>query len=148
LTKKRRAPNKDERIAACLLEIKRGDEWLIPEPLRSSGDTQAILRHVEWDHLKMDTLGGDTSPQNISPKSKPVHLAKTKSDVKALAKAKRIEKEHAAFRARILAKQTGEEAPKPKKPKKKWPKQIVPGSKASGWKKPLHGKPVRRDEKA
>jgi len=106
--RKRRAPNKTERLAAALLQIKRGDEWLIPEPLRSSGDAAAICRHVEWDHKFLKTWGGDESPQNMQPLTELEHKAKTRRDRQQIAKANRITKKHEEFRRQLLAKETNE----------------------------------------
>jgi hypothetical protein len=75
---KRRALSKTERLAAALLQIKRGSEWLIPEPLRSSGDAAAICKHVEWDHKFIKAWGGDESPQNIARANR---LTKTQQSI-------------------------------------------------------------------
>ncbi len=48
----RKKPSRDAREAACLLKIKKGDDWLIPEPLRSSGDARAIVAWAQRHHLR------------------------------------------------------------------------------------------------
>jgi hypothetical protein len=119
---RRRAPNKTERIAACLLMLKHGDEWLIPEPLRSTGTAEEICRCVDWDHAFRHASGGDTRPQNITPMRKADHKLKTfgskattaGSDVHGAAQDKRIQRKQAEFKARMLAKATGEEPPRKK----------------------------------
>lgn len=106
--KKRRRPNLTERLASTLLLIKRGEDWLIPEPLRSSGDAKAICAFVEWDHKHMHAMGGDESPQNMQPLSEEEHKAKTKRDVARLAKERRQAKKHEEARSKMLARETGE----------------------------------------
>lgn len=106
---KRRAPNMTERLAATLLLIKRGDDWLIPEPLRSSGTAKEIVSSVEWDHKHPDKLGGTTDPQNIQPLDPELeHKFKTRRDRKNIAKAKRVERKFEEARRKMLAKETGE----------------------------------------
>jgi hypothetical protein len=122
----RRAPNKDERIAAALLHIKRGDEWLIPEPLRSSGDAKAICQHVEWHHNVHHAMGGTTAPQNMIPLSKEAHAVQTrKVDIPRIAKMKRIMKKEEEFRAKMLVKVGQGETIEAAKAKRKyvWPKR-------------------------
>jgi hypothetical protein len=117
---RRRAPNKTERIAACLLMLKRGDEWLIPEPLRSTGTAEEINSFVDWDHAFRHASGGDTRPQNITPMRKADHKVKTfgskattaGSDIHGAAQDKRIQRKQAEFKARMLAKATGEVPPR------------------------------------
>jgi hypothetical protein len=119
---RRRAPNKTERIAACLLMLKRGDEWLIPEPLRSTGTAEEICSVVEWHHSFRHASGGDTRPQNITPMRIADHKVKTfgskattaGSDVHGAAQSKRLQRSHEEFKARMLAKATGAEPPKRK----------------------------------
>lgn len=98
---RRRAPNKDERIAACLLMLKLGDEWLVPEPIRSTGTTAEILACVQWDHAFLHALGGDTRPQNITPMRVAAHKEKSKKDNGVAAKSKSLAKKEAAHRDRI-----------------------------------------------
>lgn len=105
---KRRALNKTERLAAALLQIKRGSEWLIPEPLRSSGDAEAICAAVQWDHRIPLASGGTNDAQNMQPLSKAEHKAKTRRDIANIARAKRLTKKQAECRRRILAAETGE----------------------------------------
>lgn len=80
---------------------------------------------VEYDHRIPDALRKNNSLENCQVLRVPCHLAKTKVDVRQIAKAKRVAKKH-----------TGTVTRK---------KRIVPGSKASLWKKPLHGPAVRRN---
>lgn len=100
--------NKTERLAAALLMIKRGDEWLIPEPLRSSGEAEAICKSVEWDHHHPHAQGGTNDPQNMRPMTKDDHAAKTRRDVSKIARDKRLTKKHEEARRKMLARETGD----------------------------------------
>ena len=115
----RKKLSRDVREAACLLQIRKGDGWLIPEPLRSSGDARAIIAFVQYDHATPHALTQDDRPQNLAPMGRADHAVKTtKRDVPELARTKRIEKAEAAFRARLAARTSGSEPvaakPKPK----------------------------------
>lgn len=105
---KRRRPNRTEIAAAALLQVKRGDDWLIPEPLRSTGTAAQIVAHVDWDHKHPHASGGDTCPQNIQPLDELEHKAKTRRDVSTIARNKRLTKKHEEARRQMLAKDTGE----------------------------------------
>jgi hypothetical protein len=120
---RRRAPNATEKIAAALLKIKVGAEggyWLIPEPVRSEGTAAEICKAVQWDHIRRHAEGGDTRPQNIDPLLVATHAVKTnKIDKPEIAKGKRYGAKEEAFRARLLAKQSGQViADAGKKPKR------------------------------
>jgi hypothetical protein len=136
---RKRAPSQTEKTAAALLQIKRGDEWLIPEPLRSSGDAKAICAHVQWDHKFLHAFGGDTAPQNIQPLSKLEHKGKTRRDRMLVTKAKRIEKKHEEFQRQLLA-------PTPKAPAKLTKKgyRPMPCGRNSNQKMTIKGKVVPR----
>ncbi len=101
MTKRRRVPNKDERIAACLLMLKVGNEWLVPEPIRSTGTTAEVLASVQWDHAFLHSLGGDTRPQNITPMRVADHREKSKKDAGVAAKSKRLVAKEQAHRDRL-----------------------------------------------
>lgn len=105
---RRRAPNLTEKTAACLLMLKRGEDWLIPEPIRSTGTAEEICKAVEWDHAFLHALGGDTRPQNITPLRKADHKEKSRKDNGIAAKSKRLTKKEEEFRARLLAKASGD----------------------------------------
>lgn len=80
---------------------------------------------VEFDHIVPDALRKNASLENCQVFCSTCHLEKTKGDITRIAKAKRVEKKHnGTFR------QT---------------KRIVPGSKASRWKKPLNKPAVLRN---
>lgn len=143
MIKRRRAPNQTERTAACLLMLKRGDDWLIPEPLRSSGTAAEICRAVQWDHAHHHALGGDTRPQNITPMLVGDHKAKSNKDNGIIAKAKRLTKKEEEFRARLLSKAEGEPEPK-RRPKAKIPSRGFPSKEerraAKEWKEKHNGR--------
>lgn len=80
---------------------------------------------VDFDHIIPDAFGKDNALSNCQVLCRPCHIEKTKTDVTQIAKAKRVAKKH-----------TGTFRP---------PRRIVPGSKASPWKKPLHGPAVLRN---
>lgn len=106
---KRRALSMTERAATALLQIKRGDgSWLIPDPLRSTGTADQIVRSVDWDHRHPHAQGGTNDPQNMQPLLKDEHQAKTKRDVAKIARDKRLTKKHEEARRKMLAKDTNE----------------------------------------
>lgn len=88
---------------------------------------QKIMPGDQWDldHKIALCNGGEHRESNLAPALRAVHRVKTASDVKARAKADRVRKKHLGI----------------------WkPRSVVPGSKASGWKKPLHGPAIRRGD--
>ena len=102
---RRRKPNRTEREASALLQIKRGDQWLIPEPLRSTGDAKAICAYVTYHHNVEHAIGGTLAPQNLEPLAEHVHDEITaKKSIPAIAKAKRLSKAQEEFRRKMLAK--------------------------------------------
>jgi hypothetical protein len=109
MTKRRRAPNLTERNAACLLMLKRGDGWLIPEPLRSTGTAKEIVAAVQWHHETFHAIGGTVKPQNITPLLVEDHKERSRKDNGTIAKCKRLTKKEEEFRARLLAKVTPSE---------------------------------------
>lgn len=78
---------------------------------------------AEFDHVIPLALNGCDEDADIAPAHKACHADKTKGDVRIIAKAKRVHKKHNNLITRRKA--------------------IIPGSKASGWKKPLN-KPAER----
>jgi hypothetical protein len=142
---RRRVPNKDERIAACLLMLKRGDGWLIPEPLRSTGSAKEIVASVQWDHALLHAMGGDTRPQNITPMLIDDHKEKSKKDNGVAAKSKRLTAKEEAFRARLLAK--GGTACTPISEKSQRPKAKIRSQGFQGHRK-FDGTPVYAKERS
>lgn len=101
----RKKLSRDVREASCLLQIRKGNGWLIPEPLRSSGDARAIIAYVQYDHGTPHALTADDRPQNLAPMGRADHAVKTtQTDVPEMAKTKRITAKQQAFRDRMTAK--------------------------------------------
>lgn len=112
----RKKLTRDQREAACLLQIKRGDgSWLIPEPLRSTGSAKQILAGVQYDHGTPHAWTRDDRPQNLTPMAKADHAVKTaKIDVPRIAKSKRVAAAHATHVAAVAVKTGGEAEPLPR----------------------------------
>lgn len=138
---KRKPPNKTEKLAAALLMLKRGEDWLIPEPIRSTGDAKAICACVEWDHATPHALTADNRPQNLTPMRPADHLTKTLKDVPRLAKGKRLARSHAEHLTAMSAKIGQADPPLPAR---KRPRAVIPGSRASPFKRKLNGRVERR----
>jgi 5-methylcytosine-specific restriction endonuclease McrA len=81
-------------------------------------------RGVEFDHVDADYFSKDNSLENCAAICVTCHKAKTRSDVKLIAKSKRIQDRELGIK------------PKPSRP--------MPGSRASGWKKPFNRPAERR----
>jgi hypothetical protein len=135
---KRKSLNKTEKLAAALLAIKRGTEWLIPEPLRSSGDAKRICKYVDFDHKFPRAMGGTNAVWNMDPKSKEEHKAKTKRDRRNIARDKRLAEKQKEFRRLLLA---PSERPATKQKTKSRP---MPFGKGSKLKKKITGEVVPR----
>lgn len=82
------------------------------------GDTWAL------DHILALCNGGANDEDNLAPILSDEHPAKTAEDVALKAKIARVRKSHLGIKSR---------------------KAIIPGSKASKWKKRISGEVVRRD---
>jgi 5-methylcytosine-specific restriction protein A len=78
---------------------------------------------LEWDHVIPLELGGDDDLENLQPLTAKCHRAKTQRDVKAIAKAKRVQAKHLGIKGR---------------------KQELPGGRGSRWKKKVSGEVVPR----
>jgi hypothetical protein len=137
---KRKSLNKTEKLAAALLAIKRGTEWLIPEPLRSSGDAKRICAYCDFDHKFPRAMGGTNAVWNMDPKSKEEHKAKTKRDRRNIARDKRLAEKQKEFRRMLLAPTEPQRVEKAKH-KAKWPKKKI-----AGWRR-FDGSPVRASDK-
>lgn len=81
----------------------------------------------QWDldHVRALCNGGENRESNLAPALRDAHRKKTAEDVKARAKADRVRKKHLGI---------------------KTSRSVVPGSRASKWKKRLDGTVVPRDE--
>lgn len=145
--KRKRRPNATERTAAALLAIKKGDGWLIPEPLRSNGTAKEICAYVQFHHdVTPHALGGTSAPQNLSPMSIADHAHETATKtIPMIAKVRRVSAAQEEFRRRMLAKVgINQDQPVSRKRKHAWPSRAIDGSKDSPWKKRMSGKAERR----
>lgn len=117
---KRKAITKDEKLAAALLEVQRlrGDPIPREQALLLTAGQICSLFH--FDHAAgFVAHGADNHPAGLTPLVIPAHWEKTrKVDQPAIAKCNRIEKETAAFRARMTAMKTGDPVPKWAMPKR------------------------------
>lgn len=86
-----------------------------------------IMPGDQWDldHKLALCNGGENRESNLAPVLRVEHRKKTAEDVKLRAKADRVRKKHLGIHK---------------------PKHVMPGSRASKWKKPLHGPAVRREQ--
>ncbi|WP_319499295.1 HNH endonuclease signature motif containing protein [uncultured Cohaesibacter sp.] len=84
---------------------------------------------TEYDHIKPCGLDGNNSLDNCQCLCCDCHKGKTKSDVKTIAKVKRMHNKHVGVETRR---------------KQKIPSRPFPGTRASGWKKKLDGSIERR----
>lgn len=107
-----------DRVKLRIFEREGGRCWLTGRKI-NPGDAWDL------DHKIALCNGGTHSEDNLAPALREEHRKKTAEDVKMRAKADRVRKKHLGIHR---------------------PKYPMPGSKASGWKKPLHGPAVRRDE--
>jgi hypothetical protein len=124
----RRTITKAEKLAWALSLIERDGTPLIPADIRARG-TKAILAHVQWDHITPLAMGGSNHFSNLQPLSKDDHREKTRKDVRAIAKSRRIARAQAAHKVALAEKyghidvtggMDGGRAPHPK-PKRRWP---------------------------
>lgn len=128
-----------EKLAWALAQITRDGKPLIPVEVRKQG-TKAVLRHVEWDHIVPVAMGGGSDFRNLQPLSKEDHKAKTKVDVKMIAKGKRLAKAQIAHKAVMDAKIGRGEMPTytPRK------SRAMAGSRTSNYKRKFNGQWERR----
>jgi hypothetical protein len=113
-----REANLTERLAACLLMLKRGNgEPLIPVDRETAKGMTAreIVSMVDFDHEILKRIGGTNHPTNLTPRLRSEHREKTaKVDQPVIAKARRYER----------LERTGS---KKTKPGRAWPKgQKIP----------------------
>lgn len=80
---------------------------------------------LEWDHITPLKMGGEDALENLQPLCRPCHRAKTRLDAGHIAKAKRMRQRMAGIGKTV--------------------RRPVPGSRLSGWKKPIYGPAIRRE---
>lgn len=146
---KRKAVNRTERFAAVILGLKRGDgSPIIDREAAKTMTAKEIVERFEAltqdDHVVHVAIDGDNHPTNLTIMPTAEHGEKTATrDIPQIAKTRRLSKAHEAFRAAMLAKHGQEVAETVTVPKSRWGRRPMPGSKESGWKKPMQG-PARR----
>ena len=79
---------------------------------------------LEWDHIIPLEMGGDDALSNLQPLCRGCHKGKTSIDVGHIAKANRMQQREAGI--------------------KRQPRSVMPGSRASGWRRKLDGSTERR----
>lgn len=111
-------------------------------------DHDPALGLREWDEEKRDFIPPQNDPDWIVIRTKPSHRTKTTgrkgeravtsygSDQHAIAKIDRLQKEQAAFRSRLLAKDAGESSPGKSR-------QSIPSRGFAKGHRPIPGKPFR-----
>lgn len=82
----------------------------------------------EWDldHVTPLEDGGENRESNLAPALRREHRKKTAAENTQRAKERRLRKKHIGIKSEA--------------------RSVIPGSKASGWKKPLNGPAVRREK--
>lgn len=125
---KRRAPTLKQKLAATLLTIVRPDAEGVLRPVipmhEAKGMTpQQIISRFEFDHVVFHVWGGPCDPWNLVPRPVAEHREKTKRDAGEIAKVRRGLKKRSGTKRKSRA---------------------IPGSRDSGWKKPMRGPAERR----
>lgn len=134
--------NKDTKIASLLLEVWFLRRQGIPHAEAKLLTAGQICSLAEWHHNTPHANGGDCHPLNLTAMPILAHRKRTREiDVPTIAKGKRIAKKHAQHLTRMTGKLMsvdvrGEKADRPK--------AVMPGSKASPWRKRMSGKVERR----
>lgn len=153
MTTPRKPLTRDERHARAILMIRNGiGESVIDQEWAKTATPRDIVDRFEKmfhdDHRIPRGLGGSEHVSNRQPLSPEDHREKTKRDVKTIAKSKRVEKAQDEFRAKILARTFGEDAPPNMGPKKKdkktWSGRKMPCGRSSPFTKKMSGAVVRR----
>jgi hypothetical protein len=85
----RRRPNLTERLAAVLLLIKRGEDWLVPEPIRSAGTAAEIVTSVEWHHDVPFAVRPHNDPRLLTPMAPAEHRCRYAQDTGEIARVRR-----------------------------------------------------------
>ena len=152
---KRTKPTVTERYATIILDLRRVDGTPLVDRetakhLTSAEIVEQFEAKIEFDHGVYVAFSGTNHPTNLTPRTIADHKAKTSKDITAIAKAKRIEKQHQEFRSRILAKSgladdgsIMDTAPKTKN----MHGRLMAGTKASGLRKKMNGTVERRTVK-
>lgn len=124
----RRALPLKVKLASALLQTLRDDGTgklvrVIPHDEAKRMSAEAVISRFHFDHDPIPhSQGGPDEAWNITPRLADEHRAKTaKVDIPRIAKDKRLTRDQAEFRARLLAKATGEDPPEQRRDKRKIP---------------------------
>ena len=155
-----RDPNLREKLGSALLMLIGPDgKPLVDRERAKTMTAKQIIGLFEFDHGIHASIGGSNHPTNLTPRLYADHREKTNTkDIPQIATTKRIAAEHKEFTARIATRHGSEGdhveprsvAVNPEKPKFKWASRRLtggapmPGTRASGVKKTMAGKTVRR----
>lgn len=148
------------KLAAMMLMVPQRDEFGRPK-VDGMGNFISMLTYdearqmtarqvvslIQWDHSVLHALSGSDEFWNLTPRFLLEHRAKTKKDVKALAKIKRAEKRREAGpEMNVIASLGDLNAALDKLPKHAPDrrKAVIPGSKRSPYRKKVNGTVERR----
>ena len=139
-------------MAAALLRIKtEKGEWLIPEPMRTQGTQDEIIRAVQFDHGHRHAEDGPDTPQNLYPMRPSDHGEKSRRDTSEIAKGKaaaRLERQHQRSMAVKLGADPLDVAETRTEAEVKWERRKarsrMRGGREDKWKRTIGGKVVPR----
>lgn len=104
----RKTPTLSEKLAAALLELQRLRGDPIDREHAKLMSAEQICSLFQYDHAAGYAChGADNHPTKLTPLLIADHREKTRADIPAIAKGKRIRKRHAAFEARMRVKEFG-----------------------------------------
>lgn len=128
-----------EKLASALLQCMRPDGNGGWERAISHDEAKMLTAHqivslFDFDHYPIEEQdGGPAVAWNLTPRLKPEHRKKTGADAKRRAKGKRLQKAQAAHIEAMAAKVS-------ERPEAQRRTAVIPGSRASKWKRKLNGK--------
>jgi len=118
-----------EKLAAVLRDLMVEEDGKLVRAIPLEHAKQMTARELmslfEWDHGIHKAIGGPDKHWNYTARLIPEHRIKTrKKDIPQIAKTKRIEKDHAEFQRKILAKSgvASDVSETQTKPRSAWPK--------------------------
>lgn len=134
MSRTRKHISRETKLAAVLLMLVRPDENgvmvpCIPLQRARSMTPKQIIAHFDFDHAIPHSLDGPDTPWNLTPRLRVDHKAKTKKDVREIAKVKRGVKKRRkkAYAAELEYREKAKA-------------KALPGSRGSKWKRKLNGK--------
>ncbi len=109
MKRRRKAIGRDTLDVIALYEVRRGSGDPVISRQETAGmsaaEIKALFRaRVHVEHIVPHALTGDDHPSNLRYMAPEDHKPKTATDVKAIAKSKRIARKQDEFRRRVLAK--------------------------------------------